>query len=236
MKRVRVILFILIMVLVVCIGCGKQYLGDSLAICGSYAIPGMFCFELKGGTYRYEVLEEDAYGRILFSYTTQHCVTDQEETAVVICQAMDSDYVYFYEDICWIIGEHTEDDIAALKEQNDWEQELNFDKMSKRQDKVTFDYWIDVEKVLDTNLLKEKCNEKMKLPEYSIKSLSLVDKNNMDYELRLLTFEKDGIEEEYYILANPDYEIAYMDAGEEPVDRDTLVAFKKAFGWYDEQE
>lgn len=234
MRRVKVVSLILILIMVVCTGCGKKYLGDSLAVCGSYAVPGMFCFELKGGTYSYEVLEEDVYGRILFLYTTYHCVTDQEETAVVICQSMDQDYVYFYEDICWMIGEYTEDDIAILKEQNDWEKELNVDKMSKRKDKVTFDYWIEVEDVLDTHLLMEKCNEEIKLQESSIKSLSLVDKNAKGYELRLLTFEKDGVEDEYYILANPDYEIACMDAGDEPVDVDTLVGFKKAFGWYDE--
>lgn len=115
-------------------------------------------------------------------------MTEEDETAVVICQAIDSDYVYFYEDICWHMGEYTEDDLATLKEQNDWEEELDFDKMSKRKNKVTFDGFLLTTHELEYKPLKVACCKELNIQEEQITGMPTLDKNDKGYELCLLMF------------------------------------------------
>ena len=70
-------------------GCRSRSQELDLAICGSYAVPGMFCWDLKGGTFDVEVLETDEEGRILFSYSAENIITHQIDTALVVCKKID---------------------------------------------------------------------------------------------------------------------------------------------------
>ena len=105
-------------------GCGRQpsCLRRS-KIGGSSAVPGLYCSDLKSGTYTVNILERDGQGRILYEYTTKSLITGEQETAVVICQKCDNDFVYFYEDKCYLTGEPSEEEIRQLKVQNRWGEE-----------------------------------------------------------------------------------------------------------------
>ncbi len=76
--------------------CMHDMSSDYLAACGSYSIPGMFCYEVKGGSYKCTVLEEDSMGRILYEYTTFNTLTEREETATIICQQYAGRYVSIF--------------------------------------------------------------------------------------------------------------------------------------------
>ena len=125
-------MLVILMCLISIVGCQNKYrkhISLDSAICASYAVPGMYCDDLKGGAFSYEIIEEDSYGRILYRFETINCLTEKEETVYVICQKTVSKYVYFYEDICYLFEENDNDDLMALKERNDWESELNTEKM-----------------------------------------------------------------------------------------------------------
>ena len=122
--------------------CGVRSVEMQLLVAGHYGVPFLYCTDFRG----YEsstatVIERDEYGRILFTYTADLIVTNvsQKATAIMICQKAEYDYVYYYEDICFYMGEPDEDKTAALKERNDWGQPLVNDKMTVRDVNVTFD-------------------------------------------------------------------------------------------------
>jgi len=66
------------------------------------------------------VLEEDAYGRVLFLYTEENLVSTY---SLIISQKSDDEYVWFYPDYCFIsapIDVFAEEDVEKLKELNNW--------------------------------------------------------------------------------------------------------------------
>lgn len=88
------------------------------------------------------VLEEDAYGRILFSYWEKsYHRKDLAPYSLLIGQKTDGDYVYFYPDHNFISVERdpfslktdgfSEDEIGNLKRLNDWNEEIDLDKCVK---------------------------------------------------------------------------------------------------------
>lgn len=96
----------------------------------SYAVPGVFFIEQDKADFA--VLDKDVWGRMLIRYTYENLLDGKETTAYVICQRYDETYLYFYEDVCFFVGEAAEDDITALKAQNDWTLPYEDSKMSRR--------------------------------------------------------------------------------------------------------
>lgn len=89
------------------------------------------------------IIETDAYGRVLFYY---HEGTIIEGCGYGILQKSQDGYAYFYEDDCVIPADDdwnyrevthedwfTEDEIAAFKTRNDWNQPMNDSKCTKEQ-------------------------------------------------------------------------------------------------------
>ncbi len=104
-------------------------------------------------------LEEDEYGRVLFCYAEDWSGTTELDDGggvyLVICQGHDSEYAYYYSGANYICSQlcegnmveeygyakppeikdpyndFTEEQIAKLKEENDWGKELDLDKCTK---------------------------------------------------------------------------------------------------------
>lgn len=77
------------------------------------------------------ILEEDEYGRILFYYFEDSQISTH---SLLICQSSDDEYAYYYPDQNYISApteEFSNDDIADLKEKNDWNKEINKAKCVK---------------------------------------------------------------------------------------------------------
>ena len=92
-----------------------------------------------------KVLEEDSFGRVLFSGSST-----LNYFSILICQKEDKQngYVYFYPDCNFIVAKNaddiTEDQIDLLKQQNNWDEELNENLMTKvkilrKQEKMSSD-------------------------------------------------------------------------------------------------
>jgi len=72
-----------------------------------------------------EVLEEDNYGRVLFSYNESNFIST---FSYVIMQRVDGDYAYFYPHYNFIsrgAGQFTEEEIERLKDVNSWNQPMS---------------------------------------------------------------------------------------------------------------
>lgn len=232
MKLVKRTLFTLLTVLLILTGCRLSH--DSfldLAICGSYGVPGMLCADLKGGNFDCEVLEIDSQGRTLFSYTTRNVITEKEETAIVICQVIDSECVYFYEDRCYIFGNPTASEFVSLKEQNDWNCELDYRKMVSRCKEVSFDLFLVVESGLEYSNVCSACSKELNIEQAQIKELCILDKDSNNHELYWLVLERNGIFEKYCILVDSNYKIAYMKAQGSLEDCAKIASFKQRNGW-----
>lgn len=91
-----------------------------------------------------EIVEKDAYGRVLFSYR-EGFSTDHEDLSslniygFLIMQAEDDEFVYYYEDVNYVCVNFTDyrEDVCSrkvdeLKIANDWGKELNLDKCIKK--------------------------------------------------------------------------------------------------------
>ena len=134
-----------------------RYKGDyielfSVAVNNLFGAKGYQVFESYDFHPFIDVLETDDYGRTLFFFTEDaggfYGVTDGRAfgTAIFIMQKSDDEFVYFYQDDCYIpyrmpkgltsIPEDYRDDlpleqIKTLKERNDWNREMNLGKCTK---------------------------------------------------------------------------------------------------------
>ena len=198
-----------------------------LQIAGSYSIPGMQDPDLKGSS-QIEVLERDSYGRVLYSYSCYNVITEKDEVAIAICQKSDQDYVYFYEDICYILGEYEDSDVDALKATNDWDSPYNDGKMSRRRIKYTFDGYI-----IDDCDQKFYTVQKVFVKAVGIKESNIYNYGFVDYDANGLAVyffainNGDGTKDKYYVISSDSYDISYIKISQ----IDDIASFKKENGW-----
>ena len=150
MKRTRAIILLLVLLSMslVFASCGYyQYNGDygdlyTVAVCNIFGAKGYF----SDGEYVcdpiIEIIETDNYGRTLFYYSER----GPFGCAIVIMQKSDDEYVYYYQDDCYMPYYNvdcayyfdfreifSDEDINTLKERNDWNKEINVELCTKTQ-------------------------------------------------------------------------------------------------------
>ena len=121
-------------------GTPGPYTGNETALftMATFSIPE--CDQIGTRIYR---IEADAQGRTLFKIRMGNspmyfCSFGEKSPlyAFAICQYFDDEKVYYYEDDCWVIFAKEEDFTEAekelLKERNDWNQTLNYEKMTEK--------------------------------------------------------------------------------------------------------
>lgn len=231
MKKVLCAMAVFMAVVLMITGCTPAHQGQTLAICGSYAVPGMFCFDHRGGTYECDVLETDSQGRILFTYRTESIITKKIECVAVICQKYDRKAVYYYEDICYLISEWTSEDVENLKKMNDWDQPLDHSKMVCKSNKVTLDNCVVKDSKLVYSDLQESCCESLGVEEQQVEALCFLDTNNKDAELYWLEVNEASGEACYFALVNTDYQVHTLRVERTMQSLSELSAFKQDNGW-----
>lgn len=89
-----------------------------------------------------ELLEKDRYGRELYFYTVvpefNPAASDYSSIycyiyALVICQRIDENSVYYYEDQCYLLTQNKDysaDDLASIKEANDWDKPYDENRLT----------------------------------------------------------------------------------------------------------
>ena len=229
MRKRLVLLVVLVMITLSSCMRADRFL--ELALCGSYAVPGMYDFDLKGQTSPV-VLEEDGQGRILFEFTRQNSITGENGTALVICQHIDADYVYYYEDLCYLYNCTLEEDIALLKSQNDWGLPLDFEKMSVRPNKISMDLFIVPGRVLKWENIQGTIQLGLKDLQETLLDSILLDVNPDGYELYWITAIADGVKTYYYAIIDTDYNIAFLPMENPVIVPDEIATFKDDSRWY----
>ena len=187
----------------------------------------MFRHDLKGHESEVSVIERDDYGRILFEYKTNNFIFEQEKTAYVICQAIDSDYVYFYEDKCYVF--EFDNEFTELKSNNDWDCELDYSQMSRRSNKTTFDLYISVELKLNINIFKDACSKHLNIAESKIKDCCFDDIDLDNKSLFYMVVEAE-IEKKYVIIVDEEYNVFSMEITD-GFELSDLAQFKSKCGW-----
>lgn len=229
MKKIISAITLTLIIVFIITGCFDESESMKLAVCGSYAVPGMFCYELKGDTFSCNVSERDKEGRILFIYETKSAISNNVESAYVICQKIDSQYVYFYEDICYQLSTNEKFDIETLKELNDWDKSLDESKMSKRKHDISMDLFIMTESQLDHNKVVLLCCRAFDVDDSQIEFLTVLDVNQSGQAIYLLSIEQDDITEKHFVLADTNYEISFVEVDADSIDQ--LSVLKKENGW-----
>lgn len=199
-----------------------------LSVCGSFAVPGLYCSDLKGGSFTVKVLERDGQGRILYEYTTKSLITGEQETAVVICQKYDNDFVYFYEDKCYLTGEPSEEEIRQLKVQNRWDEENPLAGSAKRKYTVTADLFLLIDTPTDAKQVRSQCREKFGIADTQIKDLVILDATSQS-ALYWLAYEDGGETKTGYLLVT-DGTTAFLESKTHATP-EALAAFKNENGW-----
>lgn len=241
----RTIIILLIALLLVSIYCCQSidltrasnlHIEGKLQIAGSFSVPGMFCEEIKGMASDAKIIETDDYGRILYSYTTYNAILNVENcTATVICQKIDDDYIYFYEDVCYIVSGISEQTIDGLKEKNDWNKELDESKLSKILYRVSIDgfirsdldyddldeAWLDFENKTKTGDLKQIGNSFLGQP-YPTNETSMWWRS----------VEKDSVIVNYIVIFKEDKLLNYIVIEDISKLSETLHSFKEQNGWF----
>lgn len=211
--------------------CKNQSEELELAVCGAYSVPGMMCFDLKGQSQTCEIIEKDSHGRILFSFTAYSSITEKNETAQVICQTIESDTVYFYEDICYLFEPTTQKAIGDLKEINDWNQELNYSKMSTRPINISLDLCLMTANTLNYNLIKEMYCQTNSIEQSQIQEMVLLDVDSTGQELYYLILEKNTGVEKYFLICDLSYNISTHRTSGTLEDLKQLSLFKSGHNW-----
>lgn len=229
--RKRLVLFV-VLVMITLSSCMRAAQTNELNICGSYAVPGMYITDLKGVASP-TTLEEDEQGRTLFKFTRQNSITGEEGTAIVICQHIDADYVYYYEDQCYIYNCNTEEDIAALKSQNDWGLPLDFNKMSIRPNKISFDGVIVSNRVLKRKDVRSAIKLKLANLQATPIEYTMLDVNSNGSELFWIKAVVKKGTTYYFAIIDTDYNIVFMPSESPAIIPSEIAAFKNDNGWYD---
>lgn len=151
-----------------------------------------------------EIIEEDAYGRVLYKVECskdplfyQYFGEDGPLIAFFICQHSDEQKVYYYEDDCYMVFAGAEDFSSAeqmqLKEQNDWDLPLDYDKMFSRgiipKEEQGYKYTTDQRKI-ETGEAKDVFLKQIHLNEEEYAYLELLDSDDQGRNLLVVVVRK----------------------------------------------
>lgn len=232
MKKSIIIPLMILCVLIMC-SC-KLETGEflELALCGSYAVPGCFSSDLKGATPSTEVLGRDEYGRILFMYEAVNIVSGEIEESLVICQKLDEDYVYYYEDICYSRGDIGEEAIETLKSENDWGKPLNNSLMSRRENLISFDLCIQFSTdLLSYGEIRDAISNYLGIAEQDIKTSRFQDRSPSGHELYIISTSINQAETYYLAIISPDCVVSGWKEIETMPSAQEMAELKTAAGW-----
>ena len=208
--------------------------GRGLKVCGGYAVPGTLHHDTKD--LHATIIEEDKYGRTLFEFESWDYITKEVVSALVICQKThyenNNNQVYYYEDRCFIIAPYEESDIKSLKENNDWNNPLNYEKMTKKTydtnkigefDAELFDFnYREFEDLLDSN------------------ANSVINTSDIQYigiccssiGQRLYYVEEQDTQKAYMVFTDPENNLTIMKWEIGTMDYDALAEIKEEYGWH----
>lgn len=150
MKKLCALVMLLVLILLILTGCYSSYSGEhvNLFTVAIHSVLWNNGHSMGADFVRdseINILDEDHYGRILFTYYESYYLgTDFAFSALIICQSSNEQYVLYYEDVNFTIKEQVEgfsspayeftnEEIEQLKLLNDWNTPLNLEKCIKKE-------------------------------------------------------------------------------------------------------
>ena len=248
MKK-RFVILLLIFLFMILTGCYSGYSGENtdLYTVSINSVPWTLGHSFSADFYKdseIEILEQDQYGRTLFTYYEEYYSGGSTSfSSLVICQSSSEQYVFYYEDvnfvvkeqeadITWPVNEFTNEEIEQLKLANDWNKPLNLEKCVKKElvtEKPDIPHEKEIEKIIE---------EEFQLAERRVKifvDFLTADSNNKNYIIY------------GYLHGLPDFEMFYLGLVEVENDQikdvhflqpsnifdysDEFIEFKNAHGW-----
>lgn len=168
MKKAISLILLSILALIILTGCYFDYAGDHADL---YTVAINSILWTNGYTWGadhpmesvVEILEQDQYGRTLFTYyECRYQASTLAFSSLAVCQSSNEQFVFYYEDVNFIIKEQqrnqpkpvyefTTEEIEQLKLANDWNKPLNLEKCIKKQitsQKPSIPHEKEVEKII----------------------------------------------------------------------------------------
>ena len=211
--------------------CSQNVDKNSLLICGTYATPGMFYSDLKGKEADIEIIEVDSYGRILFRYYSPNFISSEKNGVVIICQKVENEYIYYYEDLCYSFSVDCED-YSKIKEVNDWNNPLDVTKMTKRQTAISFDLFLMPPTTVDYSTVQDLCCKQFNITQEDIIKLCLDDVDIHGNTIYYCEIKTDGNILRAVMFVSTNYECDYFVFDNlEKLSIEKFSAFKESNGW-----
>ncbi len=209
----------------------KRFLWEEIGC--SWAVPGMMAGPLVD--VNAETVETDDFGRMLVEYRGHSEISYQVETAMVILQKHDEERTYYYEDLCYIIGEYTEQQLEKLKADNDWGKPLDEEKMSARKRRMANGAvlnpserdWLEVESICEKALGWTMI---LNFPN-SISHPQYVDGDSLGNEIYSFHVDVDEVRKVYFAFIEPDDTVYLMEITDPYDFAEEYAQFKKDHGW-----
>lgn len=111
------------------------------------------------------VIETDSQGRVLFNFETWSFYSQYDY--LVICQKYDDEMVYYYSEDCFLMKkskkEFTSEDYDYLKRLNDWDKELDSEKMVSAKIQDTYPPKWEEGRLDSISVIQEYCNYSPKI-------------------------------------------------------------------------
>lgn len=222
-------------------GCLTSCISDSLleidsphlllTACVYYSVPGFYQSDMKG--VRVETIETDDYGRTLVLCEKFNWLTEQYESAYVICQKYGDATICFYEDINYTWVDEFGKNLENLKRQNDWNKEINEAKFSSRNKiKVTIDLCL-VKALPFSDFSDEKfyisLSEYCRINKEEITSVQYCDWNGQNQVLYMIKLKND---EKFFCIVDKEYNTFAVKI-ENPYDlSNDICELKRQSNWY----
>lgn len=199
-----------------------------LCAVASYSVPGMSFSDTI--LPEVQIIEQDDYHRVLFTYANPEADGEQEQTVWIICQKITRKQFYYYEDFNYSFqGDQAA--IDALKQQNDWGKPLEEQKFSVRKPK--FNAFFSTPGIVSSSVLDRKEISKAIKDNYnySTTNFGFCDADGSGNELWIFELNKDGAISEYFVFANSKYEVELLEIVNGIFDPEDLHEFKMNCGW-----
>ena len=201
-----------------------------------YSVPGMYTPDFKGETVSAEILEKDNYGRTLVLGVAENFITNKEEHVLVIFQRHEKSKVYYYEDINYIFCESSNIDTDELKQNNDWNQPLDFSKCNKREVRVSLDLYLVMDSIFDNSRFDyetfyESLQKNYQISRDEVKFRIKCDSNRTNCDLFLLVLNND---DKYFCIVDSSFN-AFCTKIDNVYDfREALIDLKRNSNWYNQ--
>ena len=139
--------------------------------------------------------------------------------------------MFYYEDICYIRDTADAVFIEDLKDRNDWNKPLNFEKMSARPIDISLDLVLQTDSKVDATKTKALFSQMAGIEEREIYEMCLLDVNGAGQALYVVLTNENDSTVRYLIFSDGDACIRWVALNEESSCEEQMTGFKRQNEW-----